>query len=98
MIKLDLGNVLLKPSHRKQLMTWLRRSLRMGERLGNFVLSISVRRSGRSYEAHATVQDRAGNFDLRSRKQDWRDAFRELIKSLTVRLHNQCLQRAVAVA
>src|SRR4051812_37534670 len=75
MIKLDLGNVLLKPSHRKQLMTWLRRSLRLGERLGNFVLSISVRRSGRAYQASASVQDRAGNFDVRSRKQDWRDAF-----------------------
>ena len=36
MIKLDLGNVLLKPSHRKQLMSWLRRSLRLGERLGDY--------------------------------------------------------------
>jgi hypothetical protein len=98
MIKLDLGNVLLKPSHRKQLMTWLRRSLRLGERLGNFVLSISVRRSGRAYEACANVQDRAGSFDLRSRKHDWREAFRELIKSLTLRLHDQCLQRTVVVA
>ena len=50
MIKLEPGNVLLKPSQRKQLMTWLRRSLRLGERLGNFVLTITMQRSGRFYE------------------------------------------------
>src|SRR5688500_10618267 len=96
MIKLDLGNVLLKPSHRKQLMTWLRRSLRLGERLRDFLLSISLRRSGRAYEAHASVKDRAGDFGVRSRKQDWREAFRDLIKTLTLRLHDQCLRRALS--
>ena len=96
MIKLDLGNVLLKPSHRKQLMTWLRRSLRMGERLGNFVLSLNIRRTGKFYEAHALVNDRAGSFECKSRKHDWKDAFRELTKILALRLHDQRLQRAVA--
>ena len=38
MIKLDAGNVPLKPSHRRQLMTWLKRSLRLGQQLG--VLSV----------------------------------------------------------
>ncbi|HEX8913978.1 MAG TPA: hypothetical protein VF796_16635 [Humisphaera sp.] len=98
MIKLDLGNVLLKPSHRKQLMSWLRRSLRLGERLGNFVLNISLRRQGHHYEFHADVRDRAGQFNCRARAADWRGALRDLVKSLTLRLHDQCLGRQVAVA
>ncbi len=53
MIELDLGNVLLKPSQRKQLMSWLRRSLEFGKRIGDFVLKISVQRSGRQYEIRA---------------------------------------------
>ena len=53
MIKLDSGNVLLKPSQRRQLMAWLRRSLKLGERLGNFVLTISMWRSGRQFELRA---------------------------------------------
>jgi hypothetical protein len=54
MIKLDAGNVLLKPSHRRQLMTALRRCMRIGERLGNFVLSITMRRCGRALELRAS--------------------------------------------
>jgi hypothetical protein len=96
MIKLDLGNVLLKPSHRRQLMSSLRRCLRLGERLGNFVLSISLRRSGQKYEVVATVHDSAGDFGCRARKQDWRDAMRDLVKTVTQRLHDQCLSRSLA--
>lgn len=93
MIKLDAGNVLLKPSHRKQLMTWLRRSLKLGERLGDFVLTITLRRSGRAYEARAAVRDRAGSFDCRARQSDWRDALRLLVQKLTAGIHGQKLQR-----
>lgn len=93
MIKLDLGNVLLKPSHRKQLMAWLRRSLRLGERLGNFVLSISLRRTGHHYEMQAAVHDSAGDFGCRARGQDWREVVRDLVKTLSHRLHDQCVQR-----
>ena len=93
MIKLDLGNVLLKPSHRKQLMAQLRRSLRLGERLGNFVLSISLRRSGNHFEAHADVRDRAGDFGCRARKHSWQDALRDLVRALTAKLHDQHLRR-----
>ena len=96
MIKLDLGNVLLKPSHRKQLMGGLRRSLRLGERLGDFALSISLRRTGHMYEAQAAVSDAAGDFGCRSRQSDWRSAIRDLVKTLTLRLHDQCLRRSVA--
>lgn len=96
MIKLDSGNVLLKPSHRKQLMAWLRRSLRLGERIGDFVLSISFRRTGTMYQVHANVHDSAGDFNCRSRAHDWRGAIRELVKQLSIRLHDQRLRRTFA--
>ena len=96
MIKLDLGNVLLKPSHRRQLMSWLRRCQRLGQRLGDFVLSLSLRRSGRIYELRANVHDAAGDFTCRSRAQDWRGSLRDMVKTLTQRLHDQYLRRAVA--
>jgi len=101
MIKLDSGNVLLKPSHRRQLMTWLRRSLRLGKRLGDFVLTISLRKSGRFYEARAafTPAGRAAvsrSFDCRSRRHDWVQAFRDITRELTNRIHEQCLQRALS--
>ncbi|MDB5296680.1 MAG: hypothetical protein JWO31_2663 [Phycisphaerales bacterium] len=98
MINFDYGNVLLKPSHRRQLMTWLRRCLRLGERVGNFVLNLSIRRAGRCYEVNAAVHDRAGAFACRARTHDWRGAFREVVRTLTLRLHDQCLRRSIPVA
>ena len=95
MIQLDSGNVLLKPSVRKQLMSWLRRSLRMGNRLGNFILKITLKRIGRSYDVRAQVQDSAGGFRCHTRKHDLRGAFRELARRLSVRLHEQCLHQLV---
>jgi hypothetical protein len=89
MIKLDLGNVLLKPSHRRQLMGWLRRAVRLGERLGDFVLKLSLHRSGNRYEVRADVTDARGSFNCRTRKSDWRDALREVVAALTARLHAQ---------
>lgn len=94
MIKLEAGNVLLKPSHRKQLMAWLRRALRIGSRIGQFMLTITMRRSGRICEVRASVHDSAGDFVCRSRQHDWRDAMRELARVLVNRLHAQQLGRA----
>ncbi len=96
MIELDLGNVLLKPSQRKQLMSWLRRSIELGKRLGNFILKISIQRSGRQYEVRAQVHDTAGDFGCRIRQSDWRSAFRTLIRTLTRQLHQQCITAALA--
>lgn len=96
MIELDSGNVLLKPSTRRQLMAWLRRSLRLGSRLGDFILKIRLKRVGRSYEASARVHDRAGDFHCRARQHDLRGALRDLARRLSQRLHSQCLERAVA--
>lgn len=96
MIKLDPGNVLLKPSHRRQMMSWLRRALRLGSQLGQFTLTISMHRSGKQCEVRAQVRDSAGDFACRSRRQDWRDAMRELVRSIVNRLHAQRLGRALA--
>jgi hypothetical protein len=94
MIQLDSGNVLLKPSHRKQLMAWLRRALRLGQRLGDFVLHISMKRIGRSYEVNFNVHDSAGDFHYRMKRHDWRDAVRDLARSVCVKLHGQRLSLA----
>jgi len=95
MIKLQSGNVLLKPSQRRQISTLLRRCVRLGQRLGDFALSITMRRCGRIYELRASVQDAVGRFACRSRQNNWQDALRELARTLTHRLHEQCLQRAL---
>jgi len=97
MIKLDSGNVLLKPSHRKQLMAWLRRSLRFGQRLGDFVLNISMKRVGRAYQVSAQVHDRAGDFACRVKQSDWRHAMRDLVRKLSTQLHMQHVKQ-LAVA
>jgi hypothetical protein len=88
-IHLDVGNVLLKPSHRRQLMTWLKRAMRLGARLGDLVVRLSVQRTGRLYEVRATVHDSAGDFDCRRRDRDWRDAMRDVVMTLTAKLHSQ---------
>jgi hypothetical protein len=95
MIKLEAGNVLLKPSHKRQLMSWLRRALRMGSRLGQFTLLITMRRSGRQCEVRAQVHDAAGDFVCRSRQHDWRDAVRDLVRDLVHHLQAQRLGRAL---
>jgi hypothetical protein len=94
MIKLHAGNVLLKPAQRKQIATLLRRCVRLGRRLGDFVLNITMRRAGRFYEMRADVHDRAGDFACRTRQNNWQDALRDLARALTVRLHEQRLHRA----
>ena len=93
MVKLDMTNVILKPSNRKQLMGWLRRSLKFGQRLGDFVLTITVRRIGHLYEVRAAVHDRVGDFLCRVRRNNWREAFRILVWNLAGRLHDQHLRR-----
>lgn len=96
MIKLIEGNVLLKPSQRRQLMSWLKRASRLGQRIGDFVLTITLQRCGNMYEVRGSVHDAAGDFDCRSRRTDWRTALRELARSLSTRLHDQCLSHLAA--
>jgi hypothetical protein len=92
MIKLDAGNVLLKPSQRRQLMAWLRRCLRIGSRLRDFVLEIRMHRTGKHVEVRAAVHDQQGDIACRSRQTDWRSALRDLVRQLAPKLHGQYLQ------
>ena len=87
MIKLDLGNVLLKPSHRRQVMAWLKRSTRLGERVGAYELVLHMRRVKGRY-------DSLGEFGCRARQRHWRDALRDIAHSITIQLHDQRLRRA----
>jgi hypothetical protein len=96
MIQLNSGNVLLKPSHKRQLMAWLRRAAKMGERLGQFALHLSLRRNGKAYEVMASVKDSAGKFEVRTRSHDWHTAARNLVRMLSARLHEQLIMRAMA--
>ncbi len=91
MIKLEAGNVLLKPSHRKQVMAWLRRVVKLGQRMGNFVLTVTLHRSGKVVEAHAIVHDSAGDFGVKARETDWFYAMRDLVRALAARLNMQRL-------
>ncbi|HZZ44459.1 MAG TPA: hypothetical protein VFE58_16100 [Tepidisphaeraceae bacterium] len=93
MIRLDAGNVLLKPAQRRHLMASLRRSLRLGERLGNFLLTITMQRIGKQYQLLATVSDRLGQFECRFRSRDVGNAMRDMTRFITQRLHDQCLQQ-----
>jgi hypothetical protein len=98
MIKLDLGNVLLKPSQKKQLMSWLRRTLRLGDRVGNFFLTLRLSRHGRDVDVRANVRDRAGTFNLRARHHTWRAALRRMVRQLSSRLHEQLRLSRAAMA
>jgi hypothetical protein len=95
MMKLETGNVLLKPSHRRQMNAWLKRSIRLGQRVGGMDLTLSLQRIGRAYEVRAQVHDFAGDFDCRCRRHDWRNAMRDIALSLTSKLHDQCVQRVI---
>jgi hypothetical protein len=96
MIELDVGNVLLKPSQRRQMMARLRRCSKLGSRLGGFLLRIRVWRTGRQFELVAAVRDKAGDFLCRVRRTDWAEAVRDLTRAVTARLHHQCLQQGMA--
>ena len=91
MVKLEAGNCPIKPSQRRQLTAWLKRAVHLGERVGNFFLKITVKRVGKAWHMVATVQDKAGAFACKTRGQTWRDACRELCRTIATRLHAQRL-------
>lgn len=91
MVKLNSGNVLLKPSHRRQVMAWLKRAQKIGGQVGDFLLTINLSRTGRLTEIRAEVSDAAGRFSVKVRRPEWRDAFQEIARMLTVQLHAQRL-------
>ena len=87
MIKLQPANCSLKPSQRRQLFSWLKRAAHLGERIGDFFLTITVRRIGRAYEMVASVHDATGDFACRTRGKTWRDVCRDLVRTLSMQLH-----------
>jgi ribosome-associated translation inhibitor RaiA len=89
MIRLEADNVLLKPSHRKQLATWLKRTIRFAQRLGYSALKISIHRYGKQYEVRADVSGKVGKLNFRSRRTDWQVAAKEMIHNLTTQLHDR---------
>jgi hypothetical protein len=96
MVKLHAGNCVLKPSQRRQLQSWLKRAIHLGERLGDFFLTITVQRVGRGmFAMRANVHDAAGDFDCKCKGQTWRDVCRVMVRMLAVRLHGQRLAFAV---
>ncbi|HYE17463.1 MAG TPA: hypothetical protein VEA69_03405 [Tepidisphaeraceae bacterium] len=90
MVKLEAGNVLLKPSHRRQVMGQLKRSQKLVERLGGSDLTITMQRVGHQHEVRAAMHDaRGGDFTCRCRQRDWRAALRELVQRVTHYLHDR---------
>ena len=95
MMELVALNVPLRGVHRKHIMAWLRRSLRIGQQIGDFVLKMTIQRSGKAFEVRAQVRDGVGSFTCRSRG-DLMDACREVTQKLNLQLHKQRLQRMAA--
>ena len=95
MVKLHAANCVLKPSQRRQLQSWLKRAVHLGERVGDFFLTITVQRIGTGgrgmFGMQAKVHDAAGDFDLKCKGQTWRDVCRAMVRMLAVRLHGQRL-------
>ena len=93
MIQLTCGNVLLKPSTRRQLMSCLRRAQKLGERIGGFTMNLCLKRSGKQFDLRADVRDAAGSFHCHARGTDWQTALRRIVRDLVLRLHAQLLAR-----
>ena len=96
MIKLDSGNVLLKPSHRRQFTAWVRRLSRLAQHFCNYFLNFSIQRTGRQYELKARFTPAKAHsqaFECRLRQHDYLDGLRELCRQVTDQLHNQYVRR-----
>ena len=87
MISLTAANVSLKPSQKKQLLARLKRSVRLGERIGNFLLKISIRRTGRHVEVIADGRDNLGDFHCRTKQITLSDAIRLMVRMIAQRVH-----------
>ncbi len=93
MITIDAGNVLLKPTQKKQMLARLKRALRLGDRIGNFMIKISLRRTGKHVEVTATGQDRLGQFAFRNRGKTWMDALHAIVRDVFRTVHSHAIGR-----
>ena len=96
MFEIVSNNVLLKGSHRRQILAWLKRSMRLGQRIGGFAVKITIQKSGAAFVVLAQVRDQAGSFTCRARKHEVMDACRSLMHILSMQLHEQRLNRMAA--
>ena len=95
MISLTAANVSLKPSQKKQLLARLRRSIRLGERFGNFVLKINIKGCGRHMEVTAKGRDGGGDFNYRARQLTLADCVHMIVRMVVQRLHANALGRTL---
>jgi hypothetical protein len=91
MISLTAANVSLKPSQKKQLLSRLRRAIRLGERLGQFVLRITVKGCGRHMEVVAKGRDKGGEFQFRARQLTLADCMKTIVRTIVQRVHDSML-------
>ena len=96
MIELESNNVLLKGSTRKQLMGWLKRSLKMAQRLGDFAVKITLQRVGSVYKMTAYVAGAGGPLECHAHGHDLRETCRDLVHRLSERLHEQRVRQTMA--
>ena len=94
MVKLEAGNCPIKPSQRRQLTSWLKRAVHLGERVCDFILKITVKRVGRFWQMVATVHDRAGDFVCKARATTWREVCRDICRAIANQLHAHRLAMA----
>lgn len=96
MLKLDSGNVLLKPSQRRQLMTRLRRAMKLGQRIGKFTLNLTMNRCGKCCEILLSCQDKLGAMTVKVKRHDWKDALHDAVHRLENWLHEHRCKPAMA--
>lgn len=96
MIELESNNVLLKGSARKQLLGWLRRSLKLAERVGDYAVKITLERVGGVYQAKAHVEGANGPMECQTHGHDLRETCRDLVRVLSMALHDQRLKQTMA--
>ena len=95
MIALESTNVLLKGSTKKQLLGWLKRSLKMAQRLGDFAVKITLQRVGNVYRMTAYVIG-SGPLECHAHGHDLRETCRKLVHRLSEQLHTQRLRQTLA--
>lgn len=91
MVELLAGNVLLKPCQKRRVLSHLRRSDRLSDRLGDSRLALSVRKVGRHFEAKAKCHNRRGDLECKARDTTWETAVLRVVRSLHDQVHAQRL-------
>ena len=89
MVELLEGNVLLKPSQKRRVLSRLRRCSRLSDLVGDSRLAVSVTRVGSKFEARAKCHNRKGDVECKARDSSLDTAVANLIRSLHDKVHAQ---------